>query len=123
MMVAGTPGPHANDRCVCGHILSAHREMPSTNLPPTVLGCTIPGCACGPGCIHEGFVLAEPVCPTCEPGYEQQVITNPWDDLAECSSDTIATIMGAPLCPHETHCANCCEFCGGDHLAIYCGNK
>lgn len=44
--------------CVCGHPRSRHASKPSGALPPTVLACTVPGCACGPGCIHEGFVDA-----------------------------------------------------------------
>lgn len=39
--------------CVCGHAKSMHIRISG------VLGCTIAGCACGPGCIHEGFVCAD----------------------------------------------------------------
>ena len=49
----------AIEQCVCGHAKSQHREVASTNLPPTVLACMVPGCACAPGCIHEGYVSAE----------------------------------------------------------------
>lgn len=36
--------------CVCDHGLSSHE-------PPADHGkCFVAGCACGPGCIHEGFV-------------------------------------------------------------------
>ena len=49
--------------CVCGHSLARHQPMPSVHAPPyglhnprLVMGCTEEGCACGPGCIHEGFV-------------------------------------------------------------------
>jgi hypothetical protein len=56
---------------------------------------------------HMGHVIHEKgeVCEAC---------SDPWDKLSGCSPDTIAAVMGAPLC---------CEFCGGDHLARYCGNK
>jgi hypothetical protein len=37
------------DMCVCGHPRSAHFANK----------CTVPLCACGPGCIHEGFVRAD----------------------------------------------------------------
>lgn len=36
--------------CVCGHPRAAHAPFKG------VLTCIIPNCACGPGCIHEGFV-------------------------------------------------------------------
>lgn len=42
------PSPEQG-RCVCGHEKSEHRY---------VLGCTVLDCACGPGCIHAGFVDA-----------------------------------------------------------------
>lgn len=35
--------------CVCRHRLSSHNDKGK---------CTAPLCACGPGCIHEGFVDA-----------------------------------------------------------------
>lgn len=39
-------------QCVCLHQLSLHEERDG------VLACTVDDCACGPGCIHEGFVDA-----------------------------------------------------------------
>jgi hypothetical protein len=39
--------------CVCGHIKADHVDRAG------VLACTAPGCACGPGCIHDGFVAAD----------------------------------------------------------------
>ncbi len=41
--------------CVCDHPRSQHEHMTSAHGAP-VLGCTVPDCACGPGCIHGGFV-------------------------------------------------------------------
>lgn len=50
----------ASPVCVCGHSLSDHSYRsagPETGgAVGMVLGCDAPGCACGPGCIHEGFV-------------------------------------------------------------------
>lgn len=43
----------AEPRCVCGHTKSQHEPMGG------VLGCSVVGCACGTGCIHEGFVDAD----------------------------------------------------------------
>lgn len=36
--------------CVCDHPLSSHE------LRGGVMACRAEGCACGPGCIHDGFV-------------------------------------------------------------------
>lgn len=36
--------------CVCNHRRGQHA------LRAGVLACTVDGCACGPGCIHQGFV-------------------------------------------------------------------
>ena len=36
--------------CVCDHPQAQH------TLQGGVLACTVDGCACGPGCIHDGFV-------------------------------------------------------------------
>jgi hypothetical protein len=63
-------------------------------------------------CEH-GIDMDKQICHECEPGYERR-IDDPWEELSDCDPDTIAAVMGAPLC---------CEFCGGDHLARYCGNK
>lgn len=41
------------DRCVCGHIRVSHEKKGG------ILACTVEACACGPGCIHEGFVRAD----------------------------------------------------------------
>jgi hypothetical protein len=38
------------DLCVCGHARSSHDNMGK---------CASPDCACGPGCIHDGFVRAD----------------------------------------------------------------
>ena len=47
----------ADPMCVCKHPLSQHEDslarFPNGDL---VLNCTAEFCACGPGCIHEGFV-------------------------------------------------------------------
>lgn len=40
----------SDPRCVCTHQLSFHAKKDG------VLACTVDDCACGPGCIHEGFV-------------------------------------------------------------------
>lgn len=40
--------------CVCSGAISHYRF--EHEMRGGVLACTIPGCACGPGCIHEGFV-------------------------------------------------------------------
>ena len=42
--------PRPTDRCVCGHVYSAH------GMRGDVLACSVASCACGPGCIHEGWV-------------------------------------------------------------------
>jgi hypothetical protein len=39
--------------CVCGHARSKHKRVTGR------LKCVIDGCACGPGCIHEGLVAAD----------------------------------------------------------------
>lgn len=50
-------------RCVCGHPKAAHTpraaSAPEHETQGVVLACTVAGCACGPGCIHDGFVAAE----------------------------------------------------------------
>jgi hypothetical protein len=56
----GHEGPCAHPRritdpmCVCGHLRSQH----DMSLAPYGK-CTMEGCACGPGCIHDGFAVAE----------------------------------------------------------------
>lgn len=47
--------------CVCGHPLSQHSYRSAGmegdgRIHGMILGCDVTGCACGPGCIHEGFV-------------------------------------------------------------------
>lgn len=42
--------------CVCLHPKSEHIPKHSEAMGRAVLACTEPTCACGPGCIHEGFV-------------------------------------------------------------------
>lgn len=39
--------------CVCLHPKVAHSRKLG------VLGCNAPGCACGRGCIHDGFVCSD----------------------------------------------------------------
>jgi hypothetical protein len=41
-------------RCVCQHLKSQHELIGDDE----VLACMVKDCACGPGCIHEGFVDA-----------------------------------------------------------------
>lgn len=55
VIIAAPPSPDASQRlaCVCGHAKSDHARRDG------VLACTVAGCACGPGCIHEGFVSAD----------------------------------------------------------------
>jgi hypothetical protein len=54
--------PEPADRCVCQHLRAEHAMRDG------VLACTVKDCACGPGCIHEGFVDWESVpAPTPEP--------------------------------------------------------
>ena len=51
----------AIEQCVCGHAKSQHREVASTNLPPTVLACMVPSCACaglGTAAASDGGTLA-----------------------------------------------------------------
>jgi hypothetical protein len=40
----------ADRMCVCTHPKARHHKVNG------VLKCAVDGCACGPGCIHEGFV-------------------------------------------------------------------
>jgi hypothetical protein len=44
------PADQSAGTCVCEHPKSQHA------ISGGVLACTVKGCACGPGCIHEGFV-------------------------------------------------------------------
>lgn len=53
----GAPGcvcrrcyPYGYRMCVCLHSKGEHERRQG------VLACTVSGCACGPGCIHNGFV-------------------------------------------------------------------
>lgn len=45
--------PSPDKLCVCGHPRSKHSPRDG------VLACTIEYCACGPGCIHDGYVPAD----------------------------------------------------------------
>jgi hypothetical protein len=45
--------------CVCLHRKVAHRQVYAGLFRPLGTRCQVEGCACGPGCIHEGYVPAD----------------------------------------------------------------
>ena len=96
------PG-EAEAKCVCGHPKSAH------DMTVKPYGkCTVPDCACGPGCIHDGFVDAsEPTAETRgdaefatfqrwlnEKGYNPQRLPSLWEAYLAGAAKARAEVEG-----------------------------
>jgi hypothetical protein len=66
-------------RCVCGHLKVEHRKV--LNLYGEVLKCSVENCACGPSCIHEGYVDK---CETCKGTGKVYDEEKAWELISGC---------------------------------------
>jgi hypothetical protein len=105
----------------CSDVAACDARAKALNLPTSI---QCPRCDAGPGwsCVAPDVMRAEFMCPKCDTVIEllgrdgdipYEVVTYRKHDAKRCT-ETVAAIMGAPLC---------CEFCGRDHSARDCGNK
>ena len=72
------PAPTEDRGCVCGHWRSVHKRVDG------VLKCTASGCACGPGCIHDGFVAADGTVQSDDAPTEDRSDPFPWCSHPGC---------------------------------------
>ena len=86
--------------CVCDHTASEHSHRQG------VLACDVAGCACGPGCIHTGFVdretgVAAPMTPEAQAREQALVDHDPEVSVHMCGPQSAKCSCKCPDGPCE----------------------